>query len=68
MSAVKKFHEATIKLIQILQSSQEERDEKVSKVEELLDRREVLMKEIVPPYTPEEIGRASCRERVCGSV
>nr|WP_251027797.1 flagellar protein FliT [Bacillus sp. ISL-41] len=41
-------------MIQILQSYQGERDEKISKVEELLDRREVLMKEIVPPYTPEE--------------
>jgi len=54
VSVVKEFHEATIELIQILQSSQGERDEKVLKVEELLDRREVLMKEIIPPYTLEE--------------
>ena len=54
MSAVKEFHEATIELIQILQKSHGERDEKISRVEELLDRREVLMKGIVPPYTPEK--------------
>ncbi|ESU34165.1 hypothetical protein G3A_02535 [Bacillus sp. 17376] len=55
MSAVKKFYEATKELIEILQKPQEDRDEKISKVEELLDRREFLMKEIVPPYTPEEM-------------
>ncbi len=55
MSPVKKFYEATIELIQILQSPQGERNEKITKVEELLDKREVLMKELVPPYTPEEM-------------
>lgn len=54
MSTVKEFHEATIELIQILQKPQGERDEKISKVEELLEKRETLMKEIAPPYTPEE--------------
>jgi flagellar protein FliT len=55
VSPVKKFYEATIELIQILQSPQGERNEKITKVEELLDKREVLMKELVPPYTPEEM-------------
>ena len=54
MSAVQEFYEATIELIQILQKPQSERDEKILKVEELLEKREVLMKEIIPPYTPEE--------------
>ncbi|WP_144478035.1 flagellar protein FliT [Cytobacillus oceanisediminis] len=54
MSAVKKFHEATTELIHILQNSQGELDEKISKVEEFLDRRDELVKEISPPYTLEE--------------
>nr|WP_286183045.1 flagellar protein FliT [Bacillus sp. ISL-55] len=46
-------------MIQILQKPLEERDEKILKVEELLEKREVLMKGIVPPYTLEdaELGR-----------
>ncbi len=54
MSVLKKFHKATIELIQILQQPQTERDQKILQVEALLDRREALMKEIVPPFTPEE--------------
>lgn len=54
MSVLKEFHKATIELIQILQQTQTERDQKILQVEALLDRREVLMKEIVPPFTPEE--------------
>lgn len=54
VSAVKEFYEATIELIRILQKPQTERDEKILKVEELLDKREHLMKSIVPPYTPKE--------------
>ncbi|WP_353654037.1 flagellar protein FliT [Bacillus sp. ISL-55] len=59
VSAVKDFYEATLELIQILQKPLEERDEKILKVEELLEKREVLMKGIVPPYTLEdaELGR-----------
>lgn len=54
MSAVKQFYQLTIELIQLLGKPQGDRDEKITRVEELLNQREALMKEIIPPYTPEE--------------
>lgn len=58
MSALTKFHQLTISIIQVLESD-EERDAKIAKVDLLLDQRETLLVEIVPPYSPEdvEIGR-----------
>lgn len=55
MSAVRQFYQLTIELIQQLGKPQGERDEKITRVEELLDQRDALMKEILPPYTPEEM-------------
>lgn len=54
MSVVNQFYQLTIELIQLLERRHEERDDKITKVEELLNQRENLMKEIVPPYTSED--------------
>jgi flagellar protein FliT len=54
VSAVKHFHQLTIELIRLLEHRHAERDQKINMVGELLDQREDLMREIVPPYTPEE--------------
>lgn len=54
MSALKQFYQITTELIQLIGKPQGEREEKITRVEELLDQREALMKEIIPPYTPEE--------------
>ncbi|WP_210367209.1 flagellar protein FliT [Bacillus sp. REN3] len=54
MSAVKQFYQLTVELIQLLGKTDVERDGKIVRIDELLDQREALMKEIVPPYTPEE--------------
>jgi flagellar protein FliT len=55
VSAVQQFYQLTIELTQLLGKPHGERDEKVTRVEELLDQREALMKEIIPPYTLEEV-------------
>lgn len=54
MGAVSQFYELTVELIRIL-SSAEERDGKIAQVQSLLDQRESLMKEMVPPYTSDEV-------------
>jgi len=54
VGAVSQFYELTVELIRIL-SSAEERDGKIVQVLSLLDKRESLMKEMVPPYTPGEV-------------
>jgi flagellar protein FliT len=51
---VSQFYEQTVELIAILESA-DERDGKISRVEALLDERESLMKEMVPPFSPAEI-------------
>ncbi|WNF22605.1 flagellar protein FliT [Mesobacillus jeotgali] len=54
MSAVKEFLQLTDQLIQLLESSEGDRDNKIAQAEQLLEKRELLMEEILPPYTPEE--------------
>jgi flagellar protein FliT len=54
VGAVSQFYELTVELIRIL-SSAKERDGKIDRVQSLLDQRESLMKEMVPPYTPDEV-------------
>lgn len=55
MSAVQQFYQLTLELIQRLQKRLGERDETIKQVEDLLDQRETLMKDLVPPYTAEEM-------------
>jgi flagellar protein FliT len=55
MSAVKAFYQVTDKLIKLIEMSQGEREETINEIERLLDEREAWMKELVPPYIPEEI-------------
>lgn len=54
MGPVSQFYERTEKLINILESA-DERDGKISRVEALLDERESLMKEMIPPFSPDEV-------------
>ncbi|WHX40214.1 flagellar protein FliT [Mesobacillus sp. AQ2] len=54
MSSIKQFYKLTTELIQFLEKSEEERDEKITHVEDLLNQREYIMKDINPPYTTEE--------------
>lgn len=54
MSAVKQFYQLTIELIQLLENPLEDGEEKITQTEDFLNRRENLMKDIFPPYTPEE--------------
>ena len=54
MGPVSQFYERTKELITILESA-DERDGKISSVETLLDERENLMKEMVPPFSPDEV-------------
>jgi flagellar protein FliT len=51
---VSQFYERTEELISILESA-DERDGKISIVEALLDERESLMKEMVPPFSADEV-------------
>jgi flagellar protein FliT len=51
---VSQFYKLTTQLIQLLES-EEERDGKITQIESLMDRREQLMNEMIPPYTSEEI-------------
>ncbi|RSD25192.1 flagellar protein FliT [Mesobacillus subterraneus] len=55
MSAVIQFHQLTTELIRLLENTDVDRDDKIAKVEELLNQRETLIEEIKPPYTPEEL-------------
>jgi flagellar protein FliT len=54
VSVLRKFNLLTIEIIKLLESG-EERDEKIAKVEVLLDERETLLKGIAPPYSPEDV-------------
>jgi flagellar protein FliT len=55
VSAVKALYQATIELIQLLENPRGEREDKITKIEMFLDHRESRMKEMLPPYTPEEV-------------
>lgn len=54
MGAIREFYQLTVELIQLLESL-EERDGKITKVEAILGKREILLKQIVPPYSAEEV-------------
>lgn len=54
MGPVSQFYERTSELIAILESA-DERDGKISRVGALLDERESLMNELVPPFSPSEV-------------
>lgn len=58
MSTVSQFYQRTEELVRILESN-EERDGKIEQVQTLLEEREHLMKEMIPPFTPDEaeVGR-----------
>ncbi|MDE3840136.1 flagellar protein FliT [Bacillus methanolicus] len=60
MSAVQQFHDLTVQLIKLLESSAD-RDEKIAKTTELLEKRQQLMSEMIPPFSNEEkeIGAAA---------
>lgn len=55
MSSIKQFYKLTTELIQFLEKSEEERDEKITHVEDLLNQRENLLKDIVPSFTDEDV-------------
>lgn len=55
MSAVLQFHQLTNELIQLLENADLDREDKITRTEEVLSQREALMTEIVHPYTPEEM-------------
>lgn len=55
MSAVLQFHQLTNELIQLIETADLDRDDKITRAEELLNQREALLNAIVPPYTPEEL-------------
>lgn len=55
MSVLNQFYHLTNEMIQLLENSQGERDDKITQVEMVLNQREALINEIVPPYTTEEV-------------
>lgn len=55
VGAVSQFYQRTVELIGILESAKVEREGKISQVQTLLDERESLLREMVPPYTPDEV-------------
>ncbi|CAM3979325.1 flagellar protein FliT [Mesobacillus zeae] len=54
MSAVETFYAHTASMVDLLESGEIDRDEKISAVEMLLEKREGLMAAMVPPYTEKE--------------
>ncbi len=56
MSQVQKLHEVTSQLYELVQEepAAEEREEIIGKVNDLLDKREVLLQDIQGPYSDEE--------------
>ncbi len=54
MGPVSQFYARTAELISVLESA-DERDGKISRVEALLNERENLMKEMVPPFSADEV-------------
>ncbi|MCQ6277159.1 flagellar protein FliT [Bacillus sp. V3B] len=55
MGVVKGFYEATVELIQLLsREDQKDRDVKIKRIEELLEKREGFMKSMKPPFSQAE--------------
>jgi flagellar protein FliT len=54
MAEIQAFQNVTMELIGILQLEKPDRDEKINKIQSLLNQREELLKMIQPPFTPQE--------------
>ncbi|WP_071393570.1 hypothetical protein [Bacillus tuaregi] len=55
MSAVKDYYLITVELIKLLQNEQSnDREAKMAKIEELLEKRAGFMQGMKPPFSPEE--------------
>ena len=60
MTELQKFNELTMQLLALFtHSSEMDRDDKITKITELLDQREILLESIGPPFSDEDqkIGR-----------
>ena len=53
MKAIQAFQNVTMELIETLQQ-ENDRDERIDKIQSLLDQREELLKSIQPPFSPQE--------------
>ena len=53
MTAIQAFQNITMELIETLQQ-ENDRDEKINKIQSLLNQREELLKLIQPPFSPQE--------------
>ena len=53
MTAIQAFQNITMELIETLQQ-EHDRDEKINKIQSLLNQREELLKTIQPPFSPQE--------------
>jgi flagellar protein FliT len=55
MTAVQRCYDLTNDLLQVVQSLNEEnRDDVISQIEELLEKRQVILEQIKPPFSNEE--------------
>ena len=54
MAPIQAFQNVTMELIETLQQENDDRDEKINKVQSLLNQREELLKLIQPPFSPQE--------------
>lgn len=55
MNALQKFHKTTVELIGILESDQsKDRDDKINKINQLMEEREKLLGGISAPFSPED--------------
>lgn len=59
MDAVKEYYDVTLELIDLLKTNNLDREEKIQKVEVLLNQRDELIKSIQPPYSGAEKGLGS---------
>lgn len=53
MESIQSFQKVTMALIEALQQ-EHDRDEKINKIQRLLNQREELLKTIQPPFSPQE--------------
>ena len=54
MTAIQAFQNVTMELIETLQQEEHDRDERIKKIQSLLNQREELLKLIQPPFSPQE--------------
>ncbi|WP_374721185.1 flagellar protein FliT [Peribacillus tepidiphilus] len=57
MNRLKSYYELTLQLIELSESisSSDDREDGIQTIEALLDKREELLKEATPPFSPEEM-------------